>query len=104
MVVDSMISASALACSRTPSWTRLRAQMITSASPISLLPLRVRRSGAPGPAPMNQTLPKPGPSSCKDHGGQVRPIPADHLSCGRDLLTLDAEPGTVHGVLQSALA
>src|ERR687889_1777650 len=103
MVVDSTISASALAYSRTPSWTRLRAQMTTSASPISLLPLRVSRSGAPGPAPMNQTLPKPGPPSGKDHGGQIRPLPADHLPGRRDLLALDAKPGAVDGVLQAPL-
>ena len=35
--------------------------------------------GAPGPAPINHTLPKPGVSSGKDHGGQIRPLPPDHL-------------------------
>src|SRR5919107_5789317 len=103
MVVDSMISASALAYSRTPSWTRLRAQITTSASPMSLLPLRVRRSGAPGPAPMNQTLPKPRASSGEYHGGQIRPLPADHLAGRRDFLALYAEPGAVHGALQPPL-
>src|ERR687898_1808302 len=102
MVVDSTISASVLACSRTPSWTRLRAQMTTSASPISLLPLRVSRSGAPGPAPMNQTLPKRGASD-EYHGGQISPLPADHLPGRRDFLTVDAEPGAVHGALQPPL-
>src|SRR5215208_6620704 len=103
MVVDSTISASALAHSRTPSCTRLRAQMTTSASPMSLLPLRVSRSGAPGPAPINHTLPKPGASSGKDHGGQIRPPPADHLTGRRDFLAVNAEPGAVHGVLQPPL-
>src|ERR1044072_9535265 len=103
MVVDSTISASALAYSRTPSWTRLRAQMTTSASPMILLPLSVRRSGAPGPAPMNQTLPTPGSSSGKYYGGQIRPLPADHLPGRRDFLAVDAKPGAVHGVIQPPL-
>src|SRR5215213_11616356 len=103
MVVDSTISASSLAYSRTPSWIRLRAQTTTSASPMSLLPLRVSKSGAPGPAPINHTLPKPGAPSGKDHGGQICPLPADHLPRRRDFLTVDAEPGTVYGALQPPL-
>src|ERR687894_1796625 len=103
MVVDSTISASSLAYSSMPSCTRLRAQMTTSASPMSLLPLRVSRSGAPGPAPINQTLPKPGSFLCKYHGRQVRSLLADHLARGHDLLASDAEPGTIHGMLQPSL-
>src|ERR687898_3351154 len=103
MVVDSTICAPGRAYWRASSWTRLLAQTTTSASPMSLLPLRVSRSGAPGPAPINHTLPKPGASSGKDHGGQIRSLPADHLTGRRDFLAVDAEPGAVHGALQPLL-
>src|SRR5215217_9420047 len=102
MVVDSTISASDLAYSRISSWTRLRAQITTSASPMSLLPLIVKRSGAPGPAPINHTLPKPR-TSTKNHGRQIHPLPPEHLPRRHDFLTLDPEPRTVHGALQPTL-
>src|SRR3712207_6356430 len=57
MVVDSTTSAPGEAYSSTPSWTRLLAQTTTSASPMSREPRIVSRSGEPGPAPINQTLP-----------------------------------------------
>src|SRR4028119_492143 len=64
MIVDSIISAPGAAYSRTPSWTRLLAQTTTSASPMSFAPRIVNRSGEPGPAPINQTLP---PIVCTPH-------------------------------------
>src|SRR5215218_5021028 len=101
MVVDSTIRASELAYSRTPSWTRLLAQTTTSASPTSLAPLTVSRSGAPGPAPINHTLPKLRTPICEDHGRQVRPLASYHLLRGHDFFALDPESRPVHGALQA---
>src|SRR5215203_1752184 len=98
MVVDSTISAFGRACSRTSSWTRLLAQITTSAPPMSPAPLTVNRSGAPGPAPINQTLAKPETSSGEDNSRQIRSLTTDHLPRGHYFLAFDPEPGTVHGV------
>src|SRR5918999_63806 len=95
MVVDSKISASGRACSRTPSFTRLLAQMTTSAAPMSLAPRIVSRSGAPGPAPMNQTLPKlPSPLRESDRR-EVRRLPTRHLGGVEDLLVLGPQPRAI---------
>src|SRR5215210_7288568 len=103
MVVDSTISAFGRAYARTPSWTRLLAQITTSASPMSPAPLTVNRSGAPGPAPTNQTLPKPKAPSGEDNSRQIRPLTPYHLPRGHYFLTLDPEPGTIHGVFDPTL-
>src|SRR3712207_8262396 len=79
MVVDSIICAPGRACSRTTSFTRLRAQITTSASPMSLAPRMVSRSGAPGPAPINHTLPKLPPLLLEVYRREVRRLPAHHL-------------------------
>src|SRR5918995_6658145 len=100
MVVDSTIRAPGRAYWRTPSWTRLLAQTTTSASPMSLAPLTVSRSGAPGPAPINHTLPKLRTPPGKDHRREICPLSPHHLQCGHDLFPLDTEPGPVHGALQ----
>src|SRR5215218_8055534 len=100
MVVDSTIWASSRAYWRASSWTRLLAQTTTSASPMSLAPLTVSRSGAPGPAPINHTLPKLRTPPGKDHGGEICTLPPQHLQSRHDLFALDPEPGTVHGALQ----
>src|SRR5215217_3414497 len=100
MVVDSMISASGREYSMMSSWTRLLAQITTSASPMCLAPRTVRRSGAPGPAPINHTLPKLRSPPGEDNGGQIGPLATYHLSRRHDLFALDPEPGPVHGVLQ----
>ena len=54
---ESMTSAPSRACSSTPGWTRLEAQITTSAAAMAAAPRKVIRSGAPGPAPMKVTLP-----------------------------------------------
>src|SRR5918999_4680861 len=100
MVVDSTIWAPGRAYRRTPSLTRLLAQITTSASPMSLVPLTVNRSGAPGPAPINHTLPKLGTPPGKDHGGEIRPFSSHHLQGRRDFFTLDPKPRPVYGILQ----
>src|SRR5215210_84934 len=100
MVVDSTISAPGRAYSRTPSWTRLLAQTTTSASPMSPAPLTVSRSGAPGPAPINHTLPNLGTPVCEDHGRQVRPLPPYHLLRGHDFFPFDPQSRSVHGPFQ----
>src|SRR5918999_1253761 len=100
MVVDSTIWDPARAYWRTSSWTRLLAQTTTSASPMSLAPLTVSRSGAPGPAPMNHTLPKLRTPPGKDHCGEICPFSSHHLQGGHDFFTLDPEPRPVHGALQ----
>src|SRR5215207_287389 len=99
MVVDSTIRAPARAYWRTSSWTRLLAQTTTSASPMSLAPLTVSRSGAPGPAPINHTLPKLRTPPDKDHGGEICPLSPYHLQGGHDFFVLDPEPRPVHGAL-----
>src|SRR5215210_8864181 len=100
MVVDSKIWAPGRAYSRTSSWTRLLPQITTSASPMSLAPLTVSRSGAPGPAPLNHTLPKLRTPPGKDHCGEICPFSPHHLQGGHDFFALDSEPGPVHGALQ----
>src|SRR5215210_723200 len=100
MVVDSTISAFGRAYARTPSWTRLLAQITTSASPMSPAPRTVSRSGAPGPAPINHTLPKLRTPPGENYGGQIRPLAPDHLPRRHDFFAFDPEPGPVHGVLQ----
>src|SRR5919199_1236537 len=97
MVVDSTICAPGRAYSRTPGWTRLLAQTTTSASPMSLAPLIVSRSGAPGPAPINHTLAKLRTSHREDNGRQVGPFAPDHLERRHDFFALDPEPRPVHG-------
>src|SRR4028118_134982 len=93
MVVDSTISASGEAYSSTPSWTRLLAQTTTSAPPMSLAPRIVTRSGEPGPAPINQTLPKPFRLSGKDDRRQVRPLPPVHPGRRDAFLAGEPAPG-----------
>src|SRR5918994_4048343 len=100
MVVDSTIRVPARAYWRTSSWTRLLAQTTTSASPMSLAPLTVSRSGAPGPAPINHTLPKLGTPPGKDHCGEIRPFSSHHLQGRHDFFALDPEPRPVYGALQ----
>src|SRR5918998_5617747 len=100
MVVDSTISAPGRACSRTPSLTRLRAQITTSASPMSLAPRMVSRSGAPGPAPINHTLPKLPPLLGEGYRREVRRLPAHHLGGLEHLLALDPQARAVDGALQ----
>src|SRR5918995_1542348 len=100
MVVDSTILAPSRAYWRTSSWTRLLAQTTTSASPMSPAPLTVSRSSAPGPAPMNHTLPKLRTPPGKDHCGEICPFSPHHLQGGHDFFALDPEPGPVHGALQ----
>src|SRR5829696_4866770 len=99
MVVDSTIWAPGWAYWRTTSWTRLLAQTTTSASPMSLAPLTVSRSGAPGPAPINHTLPKLRTPPTKDHCGEICPLSPYHLQGGHDFFVLDPEPRPVHGAL-----
>src|SRR5919199_6835973 len=100
MVVDSTTSAPGLACSRTSSFTRLRPQITTSARPMSLAPRMVSRSGAPGPAPINHTLPKlPSPLREGDRR-EIRRLPARHLGRLEYLLTLDPESRAVDGVIE----
>src|SRR5215211_6249286 len=101
MVVDSTILAPALAYRRTSSWTRLLAQTTTSASPMSLAPLTVSRSCAPGPAPINHTLLKLRTPPGKDHCGEICSLSPHHLQGGHDYFALDPEPGPVHGAFQS---
>src|SRR5918911_71786 len=96
MVVDSTILAPALAYRRTSSWTRLLAQTTTSASPMSLAPLTVNRSCAPGPAPINHTLLKLRTPPGKDHCGEICSLSPHHLQGGHDFFALDPEPGPVH--------
>src|SRR5918912_32050 len=102
MVVDSTTSAPGLACSRTSPFTRLRAQITTSASPMSLAPRMVRRSGAPGPAPINHTLPKLPPPPREGDRGEVRRLSFSSRDLGgpEHLLALDPEPRAVDGVAQ----
>src|SRR5829696_3905552 len=100
MVVDSTILAPGRAYRRTSSWTRLLAQTTTSASPMSLAPRTVRRSGAPGPAPINHTLLKLRTPPGENNGGQVSPLTSYHLPRRYDLLALDPEPGPIYSVLQ----
>src|SRR5215213_1246070 len=100
MVVDSTIWALSRAYWRAPSWTRLLAQTTTSASPMSLAPLTVSRSGAPGPAPMNHTLLNLRTPPGKDHCREICPFSPHHLQGGHDFFALDPEPGPVHGALQ----
>src|SRR5687768_12419633 len=100
MVVDSTILAPGRTYWRTSSWTRLLAQTTTSASPMSLAPLTVSRSGAPGPAPINHTLPKLGTPPGKDDCGEIRPFSSHHLQGGHDFFALDPEPRPVDGALQ----
>src|SRR5215204_6939824 len=100
MVVDSTILAPGRAYRRTSSWTRLLAQTTTSASPMSLAPLTVSRSGAPGPAPINHTLLKLRTPPAKDHGGQVSSLSSHHLERRHHLFALDPEPCPVHRALQ----
>src|ERR687894_2207787 len=100
MVVDSTICAPGRACSRTPSFTRLRAQITTSASPMSLAPRMVSRSGAPGPAPINHTLAKLPPLLREGDRREVRRLPARHLGGLEHLLALDPQPRAVDRVLQ----
>src|SRR3712207_2795934 len=97
-----MISASERACSRTSSLTRLRAQITTSASPMSLAARMVSRSGAPGPAPINQTLPKLPPPLREEDLREVRRLPPLDLGGIEPLLALDPEPRAVDGVPQPA--
>src|SRR5919112_3191306 len=96
MVVDSTIWASSRAYWRASSWTRLLAQTTTSASPMSLAPLTVSRSGAPGPAPINHTLLKLRTPPGEDHRGKIRPLSPHHLLRRHDFFALDPEPGPVH--------
>src|ERR687897_678208 len=100
MVVDSTICAPGRAYWRASSWTRLLAQTTTSASPMSLAPLTVSRSGAPGPAPINHTLPKLRTPPAKDHGGQVSSLSPHHLERRHHLFALDPEPCPVHRAVQ----
>src|ERR671915_468313 len=100
MVVDSTIWAPGRAYWRMPSWTRLLAQITTSASPMSLTPLTVSRSGAPGPAPINHTLPKLRTPPAKDHGGQVSSLSPHHLERRHHFFALDPEPCPVHRAVQ----
>src|SRR5215210_4651545 len=100
MVVDSTIWVPGLAYSSTPSWTRLLAQTTTSASAMSLAPLTVSRSGAPGPAPINHTLPKLRAPSGEDNGRQVSPLQPYHLRRWHDFFALDPEPRPVYSPLQ----
>src|SRR5215211_7700552 len=100
MVVDSTIWAPGRAYWRTSSWTRLLAQTTTSASPMSLAPLTVSRSGAPGPAPINHTLPKLRTPPGKDHCREICPLSPHHLQGGHDFFALDPESRPVHGALQ----
>src|SRR4028119_710525 len=88
-------SAAGEAYSSTPSWTRLLAQTTTSAPPMSFAPRIVSRSGEPGPAPINQTLPKPFRLSGKDDRRQVRPLPPVHPGRRDDFFAGDPEPGPV---------
>src|SRR5215208_7056580 len=67
---------------------------------MSLAPLTVSRSGAPGPAPMNHTLLKLRTPPGKDHCGEICPFSPHHLQGGHDFFALDPEPGPVHGALQ----
>lgn len=57
MVAESSTSAPSRACSRTSAWTRLAAQITTSASAMARAARNVSRSAAPGPAPTKVTLP-----------------------------------------------
>src|SRR5215212_1067767 len=100
MVVDSTISAPERAYARTPSFTRLLAQTTTSASAMSPAPLTVRRSGAPGPAPINHTLANLRTPIGEDHGRQVRPLPTYHLLRGQNFFAFDPQPRPVHGPFQ----
>src|SRR3712207_4712693 len=100
MVVDSIICAPGRACSRTTSFTRLRAQITTSASPMSLAPRMVSRSGAPGPAPINHTLPKLPPLLREGYRREVRRLPTHNLGRLEHLLARDTQPRTVDCVLQ----
>src|ERR671920_411243 len=100
MVVDSTIWAPGRAYWRGSWWTRLLAQTTTSASPMSLAPLTVSRSGAPGPAPINHTLPKLRTPPGKDHCREICPLSPHHLQGGHDFFALDPEPGPVHGAFQ----
>src|SRR3712207_1459553 len=84
MVVDSTISAPGEAYSRTPSWTRLLAQTTTSASPMSREPRIVSRSGEPGPAPINQTLPPIVRTSHSRLSFYVGPAPVVHPLAQKD--------------------
>src|SRR5687768_3312009 len=101
MVVDSTILAPGRTYWRTSSWTRLLAQTTTSASPMSLAPLTVSRSGAPGPAPINHTLPKFRTPPGKDNRGEICPLSPHHLQRRHDFFALDPEPRPVHGALQT---
>src|SRR5215203_5759025 len=100
MVVDSTISAPGRAYWRTSSWTRLLAQTTTSASPMSLAPLTVSKSSAPGPAPINHTLPKLRTPPGKDHCGEICTLAPHHLQSGHDFFALDPQPRPVHRALQ----
>src|SRR4028118_2270094 len=92
MVVDSTTSAPGATYSRTPSWTRLLAQTTTPAPPRSLPPRIVNRSGEPGPAPINQTLPMSLHLSAKDDRRQVRPLAPGHLGRRDYFFARDPEP------------
>src|SRR4028118_2295842 len=95
MVVDSTTSAPGATYSRTPSWTRLLAQTTTPAPPRSLPPRIVNRSGEPGPAPINQTLPMSLHLSAKDDRRQVRPLAPGHLGRRAYFFPRDTEPRAV---------
>src|ERR671916_477208 len=100
MVVDSTMSAPGRAYCRMPSWTRLLAQITTSASPMSLTPLTVNRSGAPGPAPMNHTLPKMRPPPGEDNRRKISPLAPYHLGRREHFLSPDPQTSPVHRALQ----
>src|SRR3712207_7278133 len=100
MLVDSMISAPPRACSSTPSLPRLRAQITTSASPMSRAPRTVSRSGAPGPAPMNQTLPKLAAPPREDEGREIRALAPHYLGGPGHLFPLHTQPRAVDGLFE----
>src|SRR5215211_8908776 len=67
---------------------------------MSLTPLTVSRSGAPGPAPINHTLPKLRTAPGKDQCGEICPLSSYHLRRTHDFFALDPEPRPVHRTLQ----